>query len=89
MISLLLKHISRYFIDDRYIKINGKPLLLVYNPGKMIDTQETSAIWDNYCKEIGFEGIALFGVETFGYKKAKDDGLEGLVEFPPLKGGFD
>ena len=30
-----LIHISKYFKDPRYIKIKGRPVLIVYNPSKI------------------------------------------------------
>ncbi|AVV56246.1 methyltransferase domain-containing protein [Paenibacillus glucanolyticus] len=71
-----------YLRDDRYIKINGKPLILVYRPALFPDFKETSKVWRDYCISVGIGEIYIMGV-SWGIKHPTQFDLDGLVEFPP------
>lgn len=80
-----IKDMSRYLKDDRYIKIDGKPLLIIYRIELLPNPKETIERWRSYCKEIGFENIYLVGAQTFGFEDPTLYGLDAAVEFPPHK----
>ena len=46
-----------YFKDNRYIKINNKPLFFMFNYSKELDGM--AKYWDELAKENGFDGIHL------------------------------
>lgn len=70
--------------DRRYIRIIGRPLLLVYRVGLLPDPSRTAAIWRRYCRETGLGDLYLAAVQSFG---VTDDprgfGFDAAVEFPP------
>lgn len=74
--------LSKYLKDHRYIKINGKHLILVYRPALFPDFRKTSEVWRNYCRDKGIGEIFIMGV-SWGIKRPEPFGLDGLVEFPP------
>ena len=43
-----IKSLQKYFDDDRYIKIDGKPMLLVYRPLLFPDIKATTDRWREY-----------------------------------------
>jgi len=47
--------------DKRYIRVDGKPLLLVYRPLQLPDGKAWIAKWQRMAKEAGFEGLYLVG----------------------------
>ncbi|MCQ2495202.1 MAG: glycoside hydrolase family 99-like domain-containing protein [Lachnospiraceae bacterium] len=56
------KHIDylvSFFKDDRYITVNGKPLLLIYRPTLIPNVQKLLYCWNERVKEHGFEGICF------------------------------
>ena len=56
------------FKDDRYIKVDGKPLFLVYNPKEIPDNKEFINLWNTLAKENGLNGIYFVArLETFCY----------------------
>lgn len=72
------------FKDPRYIKIDGKPLFLVYRTEILPDMARTAAIWQNEAKESGLPGLYLARVENF--TKNVDPasiGFDAAVEFAP------
>ena len=70
--------------DRRYIKVNGRPLLLVYRALLFPDPVATTTIWREEAEQAGFDGLYLCKCQTFG-----DDtppavqGFDAAVEFPP------
>lgn len=78
-----IEDIKKYLMDDRYIKINGKPLLIVYIPHKLPDAKKTFAIWRNHCKEVGIGEIYLAAAKTSVSVDYSEYGVDVLIEFPP------
>ena len=48
-----IKDIKKYIIDERYIKINNKPILGIYEPKKIPNLSNTISIWREESKNIG------------------------------------
>lgn len=46
-----------YFKDDRYIKIDGKPVYAIYNPWALPDGDRFIDLWNKWAQENGFSGI--------------------------------
>jgi hypothetical protein len=56
--------ICRYLADERYIRVNGKPLISIFNPGFLPDTNRTIKTWRDYCRRRGFGEIHLVGIDN-------------------------
>jgi len=70
--------------DNRYIRVNGKPLLLVFRVGLLPNPKRTSEIWRDYCLQAGIGDLYLASVESFGTSENPEDfGFDAAVEFPP------
>lgn len=46
-----------FFKDERYIKVDGKPLFLVFNPDDIPDNKHFLDYWTQLAKENGFPGF--------------------------------
>jgi len=83
----VIEDLARYFRSPSYIRINGKPLLLVYRVTLFPDFARTSSLWRKYCRENGIGEIYLAQVESFELASAgihpEDLGCDAAVEFPP------
>ena len=79
----LIKSLIPFFNDQRYIKIDGAPFLIVYRPTHLPDTRKTIKIWRDYCKSVGIEKIYLCAALTHGNEDYETYGFDGGVEFPP------
>ena len=77
---------KKYIDDSRYIRINGKPLVIVYNPGQIPDCKKTFARWRECAMEIGIGEILIWTCQTAN-NTAKNLGIEECIdaemEFPP------
>jgi lipopolysaccharide biosynthesis protein len=49
------------FKDKRYIKIDNKPLFMIYQPLQFRDIQTFITLWQNLAKQNGLEGIIFIG----------------------------
>lgn len=78
-----IQHISTYMRDNRYIRINDKPLLLVYRPGVLSTVKETTERWRNWCRYNGLGEIYLAYVQSFESMAPEKMGFDATIEFPP------
>ena len=54
------KKLLHYFQDNRYIKIKGKPVFVIYRANLFPDIKKTGEIWNNLALEAGLPGIISF-----------------------------
>ena len=77
----------RYFQDGRYIRIDGRPLILVYRVTLFPDFSKTAELWRSVARSEGIGEIYIAMVESFDlvHKGAdpRDFGCNAAVEFPP------
>ena len=71
--------------DKRYIKINNKPLFVIYNPG-LFKREETTYFVKRLrelAKENGFADLYILGAKVFGNTDSTVYGMDASVEFYP------
>ena len=78
-----IQDISPYFGDPRYIRVEGKPLLLVYRINLLPDPQKAVEIWREECRRLGIGEIYLVAVQSFRINDPRPYGFDAAVEFPP------
>lgn len=79
----ILDDIERHFLSDRYIKIDGKPLLVVYRIDIMKNPREwVERMRAEVCRR-GWPGIYICGASTFANTDTRIHGCDVSVEFPP------
>lgn len=71
------------FEDRRYIRVNGKPLLIVYRVNILPNAQRTANIWREEVRAAGLGEIYLCAAQSFGLSDPMPYGFEAAVEFPP------
>jgi len=73
------------FKDPRYIKVNGKPLFLIYRISHLPEPSETIRRWREEVVKAGLPGLYLTNVESFpgDHEAAAKLPLEAGVEFAP------
>lgn len=78
-----LESLFKYFKDTRYIRVDNKPVLIVYRADIIPNMKETIELWRNQVKKAGFDGIYLICSQTFGIKSPDVFGFDAAMEFPP------
>jgi lipopolysaccharide biosynthesis protein len=72
------------FQDRRYIRLDGKPILLVYRPALLPDCRATAERWREHCRVNGVGEIFLVYAQTFGMAvEPASIGFDAAVQFPP------
>ncbi len=78
-----IKELVPVFRDPRYIKVDGRPFLIVYRPQHLPDAAKTAAIWRDHCRAVGIGEIHLCAALTHGNEDYRQFGFDSGVEFPP------
>jgi lipopolysaccharide biosynthesis protein len=82
-----IKSLLPFLRDPRYIRLNGKPLLIVYRPQHLSDARKTAGIWRQHCRDSGIGEIHLCAALTHGNEDYEQFGFDSGVEFPPHNAG--
>ena len=76
-----------FLLDDRYLKVDGRPLLSVYRPGQMADFPAVVKAWRKRASEHNLElhVVSVDVAKEFDALEGSPEeaGLDGLMGFPP------
>jgi len=79
-----IRHIERIIKSENYIRIDGKPVLLVYRPSLLPDAKATLQRWRTHVRSAGLGELHLVMVRSFSEGIIPTDyGFDGMVQFPP------
>jgi glycosyltransferase involved in cell wall biosynthesis len=78
-----IEHLSQYLRNPRYIRVDGKPLVMVYRPGLLPDPRGTAARWRHWCRNNGVGEIHLAYTQSFEAVDPAEYGFDAAIEFPP------
>jgi lipopolysaccharide biosynthesis protein len=78
-----IQHVSQYMRDSRYIRIDNKPLLLVYRPNLLPSAKKTAGRWRQWCRDQGIGDIYLAYTQSFEAVDPANFGFDAAIEFPP------
>jgi lipopolysaccharide biosynthesis protein len=78
------RNLVPYMSDPRYIRIGGKPLLLVYQTKLFGNAERTADIWRDEARKHGIGEIYLCRCESyFDFTPPSAVGFDASYEFPP------
>lgn len=84
-----IQDIEPYLKHKNYIRVDDKPLLIVYRTELMPDPADTAERWRKYCKESGIGDIYLVASQAFGPLDPRRIGFDAAIEFPPNNMGIN
>jgi hypothetical protein len=82
-----IRRMVPYFRDERYIRIDGKPVLMLYGPDEQFASVQ--AVWRQECASAGLPGLFLMHktISGRGERHYEDvailDGWDAVFDFPP------
>jgi len=77
------KYLLPYFKDDRYIKIDGKPVFAIYRTALIPDPEELVSFWKEMARKEGIE-LYIMRFESMGSgKEYLTKSMDASVEFQP------
>jgi glycosyltransferase involved in cell wall biosynthesis len=74
--------------DPRYIRIGGRPLVMLYRPGILPEPMETVRRWREVFAKAGIPDPYLVMAQAFGDTDPRPYGFDAAAEFPPHKVGI-
>lgn len=77
--KLHFEYLFPFFKDERYIKLNGRPIFLIYSPKTIPCLPQMIDYWNELAKEKQIPGIYFIGMNCENYI----DGLNALMLFAP------
>jgi lipopolysaccharide biosynthesis protein len=80
-----LRHVDAYFRDDRYLKIDGRPVLTVYRPSELPDARGTTERWRALARRLGWPDLYLIATSAFGFHQHRELGFDALSEFASFR----
>lgn len=78
-----IEYVAEYMRDPRYLRIDGKPVLLVYRPSLLPDASATMLRWRKWCVDNGIGCVHLVYVQSFDRAPPDELGFDAATQFPP------
>jgi len=80
-----IRWLCEAFADPRYVRVDGKPALAVYNAGGLPDPRRTADIWRTEAERLGIGALHLCRVESFWEERGDPAaaGFDAAIEFWP------
>jgi len=84
----VIQNMERFVQDKRYIKVNGKPMILIYREALFEDIHSKTSLWREYWRKKYNEELyicAVDSIERAGKDGGRDPielGFDAAVEFP-------
>jgi lipopolysaccharide biosynthesis protein/SAM-dependent methyltransferase len=75
-----IRYLIPFFADERYIRVDGRPVLFVYRPSSIPDIQTYLRVWGEECRAQGMQAPYVVAVLTRGAKSPVDFGMDAGVE---------
>ena len=83
--AALIMEFGRHFADSRYIRLNGRPVLMTYRARLIPDTAATVERWRRLFRSGYGEDPIFIMAQSFGDTDPRVFGMDAAVEFPPHK----
>jgi lipopolysaccharide biosynthesis protein len=81
--AAFIEDIAPHLADPRYLRVDGRPLLLVYRPSLMPDPVRSADAMRTRAADLGLGELHLAMVQSFGTWDPRGMGFDSAVEFPP------
>ncbi len=75
-----IQYLIPFFRDERYIRVEGRPVLFIYRPASMPDARQYLEIWAEECAGQGVPRPYVVSVLTRGAEDPRDFDMDAGVE---------
>ncbi len=79
----VFEDMARYIRDPRYLKVDDKPVLVLYRPEILPDSKATTDRWREQARAMGLGELHLLCTTAFGFQDYANHGFDGIIDFPP------
>lgn len=79
------KYLEQFFLDDRYIKEDNSPLVIIYRPELVYDLEKMIECWKKLAVKSGFNGLKIaYQNQLYKYSKSYSPKLfDYQIEYQP------
>ncbi|APW37495.1 hypothetical protein RD110_10080 [Rhodoferax koreense] len=81
------EYIAKFIRDERYIRIDGRPVIMLYRPSLVPDAKEMVQRWREYFKAQGLGDPYIMMPQAFDDNDPRKYGMDAVAGFPPHKVG--
>jgi len=82
-------YLAKAFFDPRYIRVDGRPVFLIYRIDQFPDIRSTIQQWRAKARSLGLPGIYLGAVRSHMHSLTADEtvalGFDAIISFEPHK----
>ncbi|MBO3273251.1 glycoside hydrolase family 99-like domain-containing protein [Hymenobacter defluvii] len=79
-----IQYLATAFADPRYIRVDGKPVFIIYRADLFPDISRTLTTWRVEAKRLGVGELYLIKIERFVQDKTADlQGFDATMQFEP------
>ena len=80
-----IRRLAEAFSDDRYVRVDGKPVFLVYRVSRLPDPARTAETWRREAERLGIGELYLCSVQSFVPDRVDPGtiGFDAAVAFAP------
>ncbi len=76
-------YFRQFFLDERYIKENNKPIILIYRLRNIPQFNDMLKYWNCLAQEDGFDGVFVISMNAAREHVSKSRWVNGSVDFEP------
>lgn len=75
------------FLDQRYLRVEGKPVFVIYTPDELPDSNRVTELWRNLAVQAGLPGLFLMAVHSSPAYDPKKAGFDSVImsRLPPKR----
>ena len=79
----MLRYLQPFIQDPRYIRVDGRPLFIVYRSALIPDFAATVTMWRDEARKMGLGDLFVVSASTPGVEQEGSSSLDAVMEFPP------
>jgi len=79
-----ITYLMQFLKDPRYIKMDGKPVLIIYKTFLLPNPQKTAATWRKIAAANGLELYLCHMVFSYREKNTLEKGFDAVIDFEPF-----
>ncbi|MBX9590217.1 MAG: glycoside hydrolase family 99-like domain-containing protein [Hyphomonadaceae bacterium] len=82
----VIADLALYMRDHRYIRVDGRPLIVVQQPTRLPDPAATAGRWRRYCRQQGIGEVFLAATQAFDRTTPAAMGFDAAIDCAPNAG---
>jgi hypothetical protein len=77
------EYLLRFFLDHRYMRVDGRPVFVIYRPFDIPDRHAFLKLWQNLARDAGLPGVFFVGTITSQSLRSRLPDFDGYTRNQP------